>query len=122
MTANIIRVIEPFTVCSLMAVQLNDGEFQGRFILKLFDRRFGARMRRHEAAAPWSEEVEEEYREFVSSGWIRIFLDMVSRECAEDLFFLTDNWRDWSRAQQEAYLWYILDDSYDQEKKSYAMM
>lgn len=123
-TAKITGLIEPFTVCSLLLVELDDEQFQGQgqLLLKLYDRRFASSMRLFEEARPWSEEIEEEYRSFVHDEQMEPFMDEVRRQCPVDRYYLTDNWPEWSRAQQEAYLWHILDDSYHQEKKSYEMM
>lgn len=52
---------------------------------------------------------------------MRHFVDKVYCECADDIFYQNDHWRGWSRAQ-EAYLWHILDESYNQESRSYATM
>lgn len=119
-TANIIGVWEPFTVSCVLLVNF-DELFEGQFVVKLYDRRFGEKMRRCERAQPWNPDLEDEYREYVDAGCASEFYDLC-QEKRGDTFWLGDNWPDWSKAQQEAYLQKISVDSYNVEKRAYGLL
>lgn len=72
--AEIVKVFEPFTLSSVMLVQLQvaatpsvSEELPGLVVLKVYDRRFATQFRQDYNASPWSVETEQQYRQFLSS-------------------------------------------------------
>lgn len=71
--ATITRVFEPFTLSSAMLVHISSDSqsqapgFNGPVVLKLFDRRFAAQLRRDQRIDAWTVDIEREYRRLF--GW-----------------------------------------------------
>ena len=88
----------------------------GLLVLKLYDRRFASQLRSDNKAPPWSDEVEQQFREFVESGQAKRFIDRLNSnedleesDPADPLYF----------AKNEAYLFNYCLDSYETETEVY---
>ena len=117
--ASIIKVFEPFTLSCVVIIQLDHPPFKGRFLLKLYDRRFATQLRRDEKASPWCPQIESKYLEFVRDGRASEFFDLCTAKYREDEYWADDQRETWNEAQHEAYLQYLCRRTYDMEKDAY---
>jgi hypothetical protein len=129
--ATVIKVFKPFTLSCVLAVQLNYPQLRlnGKYILKLYDRRFATQLREEEVDYSWDDEIEDKFRKFVSDGYASSFFDYCAEHDAADKearenCTLEDCWvcdaqEHWNIAQHEAYLQYRCRKLYKTEVKVY---
>lgn len=118
-----VTVIEPFipfTLSCALLVQLDwpSLKLSGRFVLKLFDRRFAAQLRREHDAGNRTPELENDYRKFIQHNDLQACLASFAK------FEADDDWSskaqtDWDRAQREVYLQYLCRKLYSTETAVY---
>ncbi|KAK4496493.1 hypothetical protein PRZ48_012473 [Zasmidium cellare] len=121
-TAKILELRQPFTLSCVMIVEvisadLNDLEPQSKAVLKLYDRRFAAQLRKDEGVPPWSESAEEAFLELVRSGEAATFVHKLRNE---DDFEEPDE--GWSPGENEAYLHDMCSDLFATETRAYDVL
>jgi hypothetical protein len=72
----ILKVFEPITMSPVMVVRLNGK----KFVLKLYDRRFGPSLRKNAGIDSWDAQREEEYVDFVLSGAASKFFEFLNSD------------------------------------------
>ncbi|KJX97044.1 hypothetical protein TI39_contig585g00001 [Zymoseptoria brevis] len=116
----IIRAHVPFTMSCVLTVELpdtgiGDTDQPTQAILKLYDRRFAAQLRKDEGDDErWSPEIENEFAKFVASGEAAPF---VSKLRDDDDFEEPEE--GWSAAENEAYLHNWCSDLFVTEVRAY---
>lgn len=110
-----------------MIVDLTSPSLDGRFILKLFDRRFAAQLRKEEGMGPWNTQLDSEYRALVQSGGATKKWEIQNKLHWRDH---PSEWdgehdeegEDWTDAEIECYMQYRARRTYNIEKKAYEQM
>lgn len=115
--AVITKVIEPFTFSPVVDVLLEPpvSGLEGHMILKLYDRRFATQLRKDEEIAPWTLEIEQEYRQFVLDGGAAAFIAKLRTHSN----MVEEEGKSWNAAQNEAYLYNYMRELYDAEIEVY---
>ena len=81
--AEILQLFKPFTLSCAMLVRIqNHAELPPVVVLKVYDRRFAAQLRRDERSGLWSREVEHRYHQFIQDGGAANFI--AELECVDD--------------------------------------
>ena len=114
--AKIIKVFEPFTLSSVMVVQIacSDLGLEGDMVLKLFDRRFATQLRSDEKCRPWDSDIEKDYQKFVLNGCASKFITEINNGGE-----IGQQGETWNASQDEAYLHDHLLDLYNTEVQVY---
>jgi hypothetical protein len=114
------QAFDPFTLSCALLVQLDwpSLKLKGQYVLKLFDRRFAAQLRREHKACSWTPEVEDNYRNFVHSGGLRELVAFIAEKETDD-YWSARKQKDWNQAQLEAYLQYCSRKFYKTETAVY---
>lgn len=105
-----------------MIVELDHPPLSGRFVLKLYDRRFATKLRRDEKAAPWCPQTEFRYREFVRDGRASEFFDLCTANFRGDKYWADEQRETWDEAQLEAYLQHLCCRTYGTEQDAYGKL
>jgi hypothetical protein len=105
-----------------MVVQLDCPPFVGRFVLKLYDRRFATQLRLDEEASPWSSQIEFEYSVFVRGGRASKFFDLCTAKYREYEYWPYEDREEWNMAEHEAHLQYLCHRTYQTETNAYKKM
>jgi hypothetical protein len=101
-------------------------KLKGRYVLKLYDRRFAAQLRQNckfgpygkHSLYPWTLEIEKEYQKFACSSEITAHLEALA-EHEEDDEWLEDAQQHWTQSQLEAYIQYCCLKFYSTETSVY---
>ena len=117
--AIILKVFEPFTLSCVLLVQLCDDQLSGQFVLKLYDRRFAAQLRKDRRLPLWTAQLESRYREFVRKGHASQFFDICAAEYRKDAYWASSRYNDWSEEKIEAFCQYFCYRSYNIEREAY---
>ncbi|RAQ47418.1 hypothetical protein AFGD_008750 [Aspergillus flavus] len=116
-TAQITRVFEPFTLSCAMMVLLDHPALglAGHLVLKLFNRRFAAQLRKDDKLNPWTPETERQYHDFILDGSASEFITRrnTNGKMAEE------EGHTWNDPQNEAYLHDHMQDLYETEVEAY---
>ncbi|KAE8336396.1 hypothetical protein BDV24DRAFT_168326 [Aspergillus arachidicola] len=101
-TTKIARVFEPFTLSCAMVVLLDHPALglTGHLVLKLFDRRFAARLRKDHKLNLWTPEIELQYHDFILDGSASEFITRLNT----DSKMAEEEGDTWNDPQNEAYL------------------
>ena len=113
--AMIVKVMVHFTISPVMVVDLQCAALQlrGRFILKLYDRRFSPNMRSDMKAGQWNSQVEEKYIDFVSHTDGQRFIEGLPSN------YISVDSSNWNVAQKEAFLQDYMQKCYRSETEVY---
>lgn len=84
-------------------------------VVKLYDRRYALQLREDKKIVPWTQSVEEQYREFVGSGEAAEFIAALE----EDDDTGDDVGQPWDAARDEAFLFDFCRDLYISETEAY---
>ncbi|CAG7925012.1 unnamed protein product [Penicillium olsonii] len=87
---------------------------EGDMVLKLFDRRFAAQLRKDEKLRPWTSGIEKEYHQFVVDGGASHFITEINNNGE-----VAQQGETWNSSQDEAYLHDHLSDLYETEVRVY---
>ena len=108
----VVRVIRPSTLSCVMLVE--SVKDWGPTILKLYDWRYAAQLRKDSKVDPWTQSHEDAYRAFVETGDAAKFITALDDGTDE-----TDP-QLWDTAQDEAYLFDMCRDQHRSEVNAYA--
>lgn len=115
--AKITQVFEPFVRSSTILVLLDSPALglEGHMVLKLFDRRFVAELRKKERIGPWTTGIEQQYYHFVINGSASNFITKLNSnsEMAEE------DGDTWNVPENEAYFHDYMTDLYKREVEVY---
>ncbi|KJK60553.1 hypothetical protein P875_00053242 [Aspergillus parasiticus SU-1] len=116
-TTKITRVFEPFTLSCAMVVLLDHPALglTGHLVLKLFDRRFAAQLRKDHKFNPWTPEIERQYHDFILDGSASEFITRLNT----DSKIAEEEGDTWNDPQNEAYLHDHMQDLYGTEVEAY---
>ena len=107
----VVRVIQPSTLSCVRLVK--SVEDWGPAILKLYDWRYAAQLRKDHKVAPWNESHEDAYRAFVENGEAAEFLTALDDDTDE----IDDEL--WDTAHNDAYLFSLSRDQHRSEVNAY---
>lgn len=96
----------------VVSIKSDTPELNGKFILKLVDRRYAKQLRRTQRVPPWTPKIEAQYHQFILNGNILEFLDRVDSADGE----LEDDLDD---VQNEAFISMMARDIVDNEVDAY---
>lgn len=117
--ATVLELCEPFAMSCSMVVQIDDLQssgLSGRYILKVYDRRFAMKLRQHVWDVSWNSDIENEYRIFLQSDAASPFFSHCYNTPFHDL--VLDRYH-WDKQEREAYLQFICRKFYDTETRVY---
>lgn len=115
--ARITQVFEPFTLSVAMVVLLDSPALglEGHMVLKLFDRRFAAQLRKDENINPWTTDIKKKYHHFIVDGSASKFIT----ELNSNSNMAEEEGDTWDDCQNEAYLHDHMQDLYETEVEAY---
>lgn len=119
-SATITKSFEPFTLSCAMVVLLDSPALglEGHMVLKLFDRRFAAQLRRDYEIDPWSMDTEQQYYRFIADGSASNFITRLNSDNA----LIDEEGQTWNVSQDEAYLHHQMQTLYSTEAEVYDTM
>lgn len=87
----------------------------GYLVLKLFDRRFAAQLRKDDKLDPWTPEIERQYHDFILDGSASEFITRLNT----DGKMAEEEGHTWNDPQNEAYLHDHMQDLYETEVEAF---